>query len=236
MTEADYKIDEFMDLYKSVEERLRERGIKNGRSSIVMQFISTPEGRQFKDTLNTCREMRNILSHNLDIDDEPPFVPSDAAIESLRKVLNYLEAPPLALSRAVSGRSLLYARLSDKAKPIMNKMAKLGFSHIPVFDRGVLVGVFSISTIFSKALEKPETLVDDNTKISDFSSYLPIDNHVCESFVFAPRNTTVIEAETMLENASGPLHKRPAALFITHSGSPKERILGMLTPWDILGE
>ncbi len=236
MTEADYKIDEFMDLYKRVEERLKERGIKNGRSSIVMQFISSTEGRQFKDSLNTCREMRNILSHNLDINDEPPFVPSDSAIKSLRSVLDYLERPPLAIDHAVSGGSLVCAKLSDRVKPIMEKMVGRGFSHIPVFENGVLVGVFSISTVFSKALDMEEATVDNNTKISDFSAYLPIDNHVCESFIFAPRDTTIIEAEKLLENVSGPLHKRPAVLFITQNGSPDERILGMLTPWDVLGE
>ena len=231
-----HKTDEFLDLYKVIEEKLKDRGFKNGRSSIIMQFISTPEGRQFKEILNTCREMRNILSHNPDIDNEPPFIPTNAAIDALRQVADYLLAPPLAIDKAVTGDLLVCTKLSDKVKPIMHKMVSLGFSHIPVLEGGLLYGVFSISTIFSCAFKNSGIEIDDTTQIKDFSSYLKIKNHICEDFIFAPRTTTVFEAEKLLENTSGPLGRRPAAIFITQNGSPKERILGMLTPWDLLGE
>ncbi len=236
MTEAMRKTDEFLDLYKTLEEKLKDRGFKNGRSSIVMQFIATPEGRRFKEDLNTCREMRNILSHNPDIGDEPPFVPSNASIDALRLVIDYLSAPPLALSRAVAGENLVCAKLFDKAKPVMDKMVKFGFSHIPVLEGGLLYGVFSISTIFSCAMKNSGIIINDDTQIKDFANYLKVENHICEDFIFAPRTATVFEAEKLLENTSGPSNKRPAAIFITHNGSPDEKILGMLTPWDVLGE
>lgn len=236
MNEALHKTDEFLDLYKTVEEKLKDRGFKNGRSSIIMQYISTPEGRQFKEVLNTCREMRNILAHNPDIDNEPPFIPTDTTVAALRQVISYLSAPPLALSRAITGDNLICAKLTDRAKPVMDKMVRLGFSHIPVMESGLLYGVFSISTIFSCALKNLCIAIDDNTQIKDFAYYLRVENHVSEDFIFAPRTITVFEAEKLLENKSGPSSRRPAAIFITHNGSPDERILGMLTPWDLLGE
>lgn len=236
MTDILIKTDEFMDLYKEVEELLKNRGYKNGRSSIIMQFISSPEGRQFKEELNTCREMRNILSHCPDIDGQQPLVPTDAAIGALKRVADYLSEPPLALSRATTSKDLFYTKLNGRAVSVMNKMVQFGYSHVPVFDNGSLFGVFSISTVFSKALDTIGDPVTDNTLISDFAEYLPIDNHVCESFVFADRNTTLVEAETILEKNPGSPGKRIAAIFITQNGSPKEHILGMLTPWDVLGE
>ena len=235
MTDILIKTDEFMDLYKEVEELLKNRGYKNGRSSMIMQFISSPEGRQFKEELNTCREMRNILSHCPDIDGNQPLVPTDAAIGALKRVVNYLSDPPLALNRATKGKDLFYARLIDRAVPVMNKMVQHGYSHVPVFDNGSLFGVFSISTVFSKALDTIGDPVTDDTLIGDFAEYLPIENHVCENFVFANRNTTIIEAETILEKNPKSPGKRIAAIFITQNGSPKEYILGMLTPWDIIG-
>lgn len=227
--------DEFLDLYKELEELLKNRGIKNGRSSMVMQFIASPECRPFKDDLNTCREIRNILTHCPDIDGVPPLIPSDSSINTLKRVITYLSAPPLAIDRAVKSDELLCAKLSDRVIPIMHKMVQTGFSHIPVFENGFLFGVFSISTVFSMALESDGDPVTNSTIIRDFIEYLPVEKHICESFVFAPRDTTEAEAEAMLENSTGPSHKRPAAVFITNNGSPKERILGMLTPWDLLG-
>ncbi len=228
-------IDEFLDLYKELEEILKNRGIKNGRSSMVMQFISSPECRPFKDDLNTCREIRNILTHCPNIDGVPPLIPSESSINTLKRVIKHLSAPPLAIDRAVKSDEMLCARLSDRVVPIMHKMTDLGFSHIPVFKNGLLFGVFSISSVFSMALESDGDPVTNKTTIKDFIKYLPIENHICESFVFAPKDTTESEAESMLENSTGPLRKRPAAIFITNNGSPRERILGMVTPWDLLG-
>ncbi len=236
MTEAQLKVDRFLDLYKQLEEILREKGMTHGRSSIVMQFMSSPEGRPFKDELNTCREMRNILAHNQDIDGEAPFVPTDGAIKALEKILQYLKMPPLALSKGTRYENLICAKLSDRAKPIMEKMVSRGYSHIPVFENGVLFGVFSISTIFSYALEHGGIRVDENTLIRDFEDDLPIESHIAESFEFASADTTSVQAESLLKKASGPESKRIAALFITQNGSEKERILGMVTPWDVLQE
>lgn len=234
MTEAERKADIFLDLYKEVEEILKNRGMKNGRSSIMMQFISSPEGKPFRDELNVCREIRNILAHCPDIDGQPPLIPTDSTINTLKRVEAYLSAPPLALNYAIKGDSLICARLSDRAIPVMQKMVQLGYSHIPVFEKGLLFGVFSISTVFSKALDSDKEIVTESTLIRDFADYIPIENHVCESFLFASRDITLPEAEALFDNPSGPSRKRTAAVFITHSGSPKERILGMLTPWDVL--
>ncbi len=236
MTETQLKVDRFLDLYKEVEEALREKGLTHGRSSIIMQFIASPEGRPFRDELNTCREMRNILAHNQDIEGEAPFVPTDASINALEKILNYLKMPPLALSSGTRYENLICAKLSDRVKPIMEKMTERGFSHIPVFENGVLFGVFSISTIFLHTLEKGETVIDENTLIGDFKEDLPIENHIAESFEFASAETTVVEAEALLKKATAPENKRIAALFITRSGNKNERILGMVTPWDVLHE
>ena len=234
MTEAEKKTDMFLDLYKEIEELLKNKGMKNGRSSMMMQFIASPDGRPYKDDLNVCREIRNILTHCPDIDGEPPLIPSDSSINTLKKVYEYLSAPPRALDRAAKGNDLLCAKLSSHVIPVMHKMVQMGYSHIPVFENGVLYGVFSISTVFSKALDSREDPVTKDTLIRDFADYLPIDKHVCETFLFASRDTTLIEAEAMFESQKGPEQNRVAAIFITHNGTCRERILGMLTPWDVL--
>ena len=45
---------------------------------------------------------------------------------------------------------------------------------------------------------------------------------------------TFAKAAILEKNPKSP-GKRIAAIFITQNGSPKEYILGMLTPWDIIG-
>ena len=53
------RAERFLELYRRLEEALKQRGFRNGRSSVVMQFMNTREGSAFKEELISCREMRN---------------------------------------------------------------------------------------------------------------------------------------------------------------------------------
>ena len=225
----------FLELYRRLEEALRQKGFQNGRSSVVLQFMSTKEGSRFKEILNPCREMRNILSHCPDIEGEPPLTPSEGAVTSLEKVVTYLEHPPLALNSAVKKPALITSDLDTSVYKLMKTMQTTGYSHIPVLENHKLIGVFSISTIFSHILDCRTIILDESTTLRVFSDYLDPEHHVCESFAFASPDTTMYQAELLLENKGGPKHKRPAALFITTDGTPNGNLLGMLTPWDLLG-
>ncbi len=230
------RAERFLELYRRLEEALKQRGFRNGRSSVVMQFMNTREGSAFKEELNTCREMRNILSHSPDINGDPPLIPSQGAMEALEEAVRYLEHPPLALEFAAKGQSLITVGLETAVCGLMKTMRKTGYSHIPVLEDGRLMGVFSISTLFSHVLDWQSVNLELTTPLRDFADYLPVDRHVCESFAFAPPEATVHEAELLLENKGGPKQKRPAALFITSDGTPEGELLGMVTPWDLLGK
>ena len=51
---------EFLNLYKLLEEALEERYEKQGRrySSVVMEFIHSPEGAMWRERMDLCREIR----------------------------------------------------------------------------------------------------------------------------------------------------------------------------------
>ncbi|MEG2584180.1 MAG: hypothetical protein RSA27_06720, partial [Oscillospiraceae bacterium] len=91
--------EEFLNLYRQLEELLRNRyaGKRLQNSSPFFQFLNERESQPFKDDLNACREMRNILSHCTDIHGDPPLEPSEGAITLLREVVEYLKQPPRAL-------------------------------------------------------------------------------------------------------------------------------------------
>lgn len=66
------KSDEFLNLYRTLEEVLSEKYSDRTRNygSVVVQFMNDVEGRQFKDKLNLCREIRNLLSHHPEVNGE----------------------------------------------------------------------------------------------------------------------------------------------------------------------
>ncbi len=230
------RADDFLEKYKILEEELSEKYNYDEKSgSPVMRFITDKEGKPFREKLNMCREVRNFLSHHAEIDGEPLVEPSDGMIRFLDEVTDYVSRPPLAISYATLFADILKAGSKNKAITVMKKMQKLGFSHVPVIDSGALTGVFSIGTFFSYALKYGMDALKDDMLIEDFMELLPPDKHESERFVFMPRTATLFEVKNEFETRTSR-SKRLAVIFLTDNGSISGRIIGMLTPWDVVNE
>lgn len=228
---------EFLEAYRVMEELLTNKYTKSKKnySSVVMRFISEPEGQRFRERLNICREIRNILTHSPRIGGQEVLTPSQQMVDTLYEVIEYLRRPPMALDFATPGEKIMTVGLDDRAYPLMNKMEQRGFSHIPVMDQKCFFGIFSISTLFSYILDHPGMPLDPEITIGDFYDYLPIENHVSEAFLFMDKKATYWDVRRQLDTKSRQ-KKRMAAIFITSSGLSDNHLLGMITPWDVLGE
>lgn len=227
--------DEFIDLYKQLEDELEVKfsTAKQRRySSVVFEYINHYESAPVRETLNLCREIRNLMTHNANLGGEPIVEPSEPVVEALREALDYVCRPPLALDFATKGSSIRCARLSSRVLNLMESMDKSGFSHIPVIEKEKFLGVFSVSTIFSCILRDPTLRITKETTLSQLGKMLAVEKHV-ENFAFVDEKTTCIEARRMFEKIRGR-NKRLSVIFITKTGSRDEPLLGMLTPWDVM--
>ena len=150
--------DEFIDLYKQLEDALEEKfsGMKRRYSSVVFEYINHYESAPVRESLNLCREIRNLMTHSANLGGVPIVEPSEPVVEALRAALEYVQRPPLALEYATTGQRIVCAGLSDRVLKLMAMMDKNGFSHIPILDKKRFIGVFSVSTIFSCLLLDPE--------------------------------------------------------------------------------
>lgn len=237
MTEKEEnRSDVFLNLYKTLEEILTDKyyGAETPRGSVVVRFMNERDGRQFRDRLDLCREIRNLLSHHADMDGESILEPSQAMIDFLRGVVDYVKRPPLALDFATRWDDIVKASLHQKALAVMRRMEQRGFSHIPVFDDGVFVGVFSMSTVFAYIAKNRGSALNEQTEIVDFYEMLPVERHKNEQFGFMSREATVDDVREAFE-AKRERSRRLVVVFITENGRKEERILGMVTPWDVLG-
>jgi len=118
---------------------------------------------------------------------------------------------------------------------IMHEMNKNNFTHVPIMENGIMVGVFSENVIFSFLVKNEIALIEKNKKISEFVEFLPLDGHPGEYFHFIPRNSLIIDVQNIFKNQLAG-NKRLGALYITENGNQNEIILGMLTAWDIVGK
>lgn len=230
------RIEEFLDLYKQLEEALEEKyqNAKRHFSSVVMEFLRDDESEPIRDKLDVCREIRNLLTHNANLDGEPVVEPSAPVVEALREVLDFVKRPPLALDYATKGDQVMKANLSQKVLRLMEIMDRNGYSHIPVMRDGEFFGVFSIGSVFLYQLRTGGRPLTQRTTLKDLSKYLDVKERM-ENYEFVPKTETYSSVRRKFEKIKGK-NKRVSVVFITETGHPGERLLGMLTPWDVLGE
>ena len=112
------RASEFLELYKEVEEALQVRYMKHPNeriSNAIVRFMNSPEGKRFKEELNLCREVRNLLSHHARFEGEEAVIPSEKLVAFLRKLLNYLQNPPEAKGIETMWRSFTRLAVTPSA-------------------------------------------------------------------------------------------------------------------------
>ncbi len=229
------KADLFLELYKTLEQLLEVK-YSDGRKlpgSTVMRYYNDEESKKWREELNICREMRNVLSHHADIGGQPVFEPSDAVINVLRRIIDEVKNPPVAMNFATPAPQIFFCKYDDKVEYAVRRMKEKGYSHLPVIENGKLVGVFSVGTLFSMMGKYGIERFQSGVLIRDFKEFLPIDKHLTESFAFVAKDSPYSSLKHKF-SAKGPKHRRLAALFVTETGRENERILGIITPWDMI--
>ena len=113
-------------------------------------------------------------------------------------------------------------------------MEKHGFSHVPVLEKGGISGIFSMRGVFSYVLK--HGAIAQDTRVRDFGELLQINRlGGGERFLLLSASATYHDVRAAFERA-GERDSRLAAVFITENGKLDEPLMGMLTPWDVLGE
>lgn len=224
----------FLDLYRTLEEDLKEfySGRKVKSSSLVIEYMNG-EGRRHYDELDLCREIRNVLSHHSYFKGESPIEPGEKLIEALREVVREVENPVTASSVATPSKELVTSSLSDSIGDVLDKMEKRGFSHVPVVERGRLIGVFSIDAVFGYIKKRGDAFSDRELTLADMRDFLPIGAHKAEAYRICHPRMTLGEL-TEIFKSSGPSAKRIAAVFVTKDGTSSSNLVGMITPWDVI--
>lgn len=72
------------------------------------------------------------------------------------------------------------------------------------------------------------------TTLKDLEKYLAVGEHL-ENYRFVPKDATYSSVRRAFERVNGK-NQRVSVIFITETGKPGQRLLGMLTPWDVLGD
>ena len=224
------RIDEFLDLYKQLEDvlEIKYRNARRHYSSVVFEFIKDDESAPVRDKLEICREIRNLLTHSANLEGEPVVEPSAPVVEAMGEVLDFARRPPLAMEFATKGDQVMRAHMHQRVLRLMEVMEKNGYSHIPVMEQGEFRGVFSVGTVFQYILRSGGKGIQPDTTVADLAGHIGFSAHM-ENYEFVPKDATYISVRRIFERVRGK-NQRVSVIFITEHGKVGESLLGMLTP------
>ena len=222
------EIDDYMrHLYGGEDDRIPHTELIRRLSEKNNLFYS------YGQDLRSFADLRNAIVHNRYSKDADPIAePHEIIVKRYRDIKDQLIHPPKVFSVTVNRSKIYSALLKDKAIDVMNIMHKKVYTHVPVLENGILVGVFSENVILSYLTKKEIALIDKDTLIKDFEEFLPIGKHLSEIFKFVSRDELLIDVQEMFQNSLKE-NKRLAVIYITENGKVDENILGMVTPWDM---
>ena len=227
--------DQFLDLYKQLEytAKLTYYPKSEDTENIIGRLMNHPHFAKYKEDLNYCRVVRNFLTHNPRVGGNYPIEASSAMVRLIEKLLRVVSNPPLAFDFAIKRKDMLIAKRGDYVLDILQAMHISAYTHVPVIEKGKLMGIFSDQTIYSYITGEGNIHLDGETKLSYFSQYLPLTAAGKDYYAFFPIDATLDQVQEAFEYQYENSNLL-SVVFITQNGKKTEPILGMLTPWDII--
>jgi len=179
--------------------------------------------------LKNAGELRNLLSHSNDL-----CVPTDEFIEKFLSLTKRIQYPTKVIDIATPANLLITAGLKTNVISLVTSMKEKGLTHVPVIFEGKIIGLFSMSTLFEKLAETKKLNVNEEVTVNDFINEIQIDSHSTETFAFCKPDAYLYDYVATIGKKTKMKDKRLVELLITSNGKDNGKLLGIVTPSDLL--
>lgn len=223
--------DAFLTIFSEIEKWLRS-STGTDKSVPFYQAVdriaaTNPTMRRYRDDLKEFADLRNAIVHERG-DGHVIAEPNDRALSDFQRIRNALLNPPKVIPTfqlAVKTRDVCEA----VGRAVVDMRAG-SFSQLPVLHDGAVVALLTTETVVRWLASEVEndlvSLMD--TPISKVLDHVEDEEHYC----FLPRNATLHEAVVEFE-AFASRGKTLDAILLTDAGRPNQRLLGILTVYDL---
>ena len=224
--------EEFLDKYKQLENLVRNEYNLGNNDSVMNFLISNKEFKEIENELDLCRDTRNLLSHNPKINGEYLVYPSEEMIKLLDEVIQKVTKPLKASNVMVKKSELCFRGMQDNVKEAMTAMKEHSYKYIPILDDGVLVGMFSAKTLLEIITSEGVDAIKDNVTFESISRYISIENVSSKTFAFVGNSTPLCDVKDIFKE-DVENKERINIIFVTQHGKSDEKLLGIITAWEI---
>ncbi len=231
---SDRKTELFLDKYRRLEALVRDSYNLSDSQSAVRYLADRKEFRDIRTELDYCREVRNLLSHNPKLNDRYAVEPSGELLTLLDRTIRRVQDPPRAGSVCVRRDRILCRTMEDLILPAMREMSAHVYSRIPILKNGAVCGIFSENTLLNWLIDQETVRIGADARFSDIAAYLPLSANRSESYRFVAKDLPAAEVAALFERALDR-SDRIGMVFVTEHGRETEKLLGILTAWDVVG-
>jgi predicted transcriptional regulator len=197
--------------------------------SLVDEYERTHKIGADCDHLRIAHELRNVLIHGKTMPYQPVAVPILPVVERLETICQWLKNPPLVVPRFQ--RQVETTTPDDSLAGVLRRIREKDYSQFPVYDGEKFRGLLTengITRWLAHRVSKEMSLVElDEVPIRQV---LP-EEEKRQNWLFVARDKTVHEAKALF--AAKELLE---AVLITQSGNRTEKLIGIITRWDVLRE
>lgn len=224
--------ERFLNAFVAIEKYLRGKcGLDQWATfSHLLEVASKtmPEIRRYKDDLREYGELRNAIVHENRGDGYVIAEPNTTAVEAIEKIRDLIKKPPLVFPLFKS--SVLSHDINDSIGNPLKEMTDKNYSQMPILNNGKFKALLTTDTI--------ARWLGSNVDDDIFSLKETTIGHVIEfteypdNLHFVSRTTTLFKVLELFDKYEQN-GKRLDALLITETGNQNDKILGIITLYDL---
>jgi predicted transcriptional regulator len=223
-------IERFQVAYNAVDHYLREQ-TKSNQSTPFSQMVRDyaaryPHWRE-QESLRMIGDLRNAVVHQRERSYEYLSVPLLSVVENLERIRDQFISPERVYPRF--GKNVTCFNAEDVFSEVLRYISEKEFSQFPIYQQDKFLGLLTengITRWLAHHSTKVMTLVElDEVTVKD----LLIQEERRLNYKFVHRGLIILDAENFF--VLNPLLE---ALLITENGKPNEKLMGIITRWDIL--
>lgn len=223
----------FLDAFNRIDHQLRkltgnERGVPFG---VVVDRVSRVNAavRRFKDDLKQFAQLRNAIIHETR-NGRVIAEPADWAVAEIERIASLLGDPPKVIP--LFAKRVVTLGSEDSIATAVQFMLEHSFSQIPIFSGRRFVGLLTTNTIArwlgAQVIAGEQRLDLAGTNIGSVLQY----TEEADIYCFLRKEATLFEVLERFQEYERK-GKRLEAALITDTGVPSEKLLGIITVWDL---
>ncbi len=183
--------------------------------------------RKFEDELVDYSRLRNAIVHSTQNTDEIIAVPKKEVVEKLEHITKLICTPPRVYD-SVCRKDVLCVENTVSVCETISLIAKSGYSNLPVYKNGEILGVANGQRI----LNKLGNVINNHENVCEFIHNTKIEDIISSDqnfYTIAPKSLTINEALDLFSE-----NRKLLVILITPNGNYLEMPIGIVTVSDIL--